>query len=94
MKKKTLVIAAAAGLLLVFLVGALAYKSVNKERSVTSAERDRPNLARVIAQDRDDAKALNVTKTPEFFVNGKPLPSFGYEQLKALVDEALRSARR
>jgi protein-disulfide isomerase len=31
-----------------------------------------------------------VSKTPDFFVNGKPLPSFGFEQLKALVDAALR----
>ena len=53
-----------------------------------------PEIARVIAQDLDDARALNVTKTPEFFVNGKPLPSFGYEQLKELVDKALASARR
>lgn len=47
----------------------------------------------IIEQDLADAKALNVTMTPEFFVNGRPLPSFGYEQLKALVDGALRSAR-
>lgn len=53
-----------------------------------------PEVARVVAQDLEDARALNVTKTPEFFVNGKPLPSFGYEQLKGLVDEALASARR
>ena len=53
-----------------------------------------PEIAAVIAQDLDDARALNVTKTPEFFVNGKPLPSFGYDPLKALVDEALASARR
>ena len=52
-----------------------------------------PEIARVIAQDLDDAQALNVTKTPEFFVNGKPLPSFGIEPLKALVDEALAAAR-
>ncbi len=45
--------------------------------------------ASVIAQDLADAKTLNVTMTPEFFVNGKPLPSFGFEQLKALVDQAL-----
>ena len=51
------------------------------------------DIARVIRQDLDDAKSLNVTMTPEFFVNGKPLPSFGYEQLKALVAEVLRSAR-
>ena len=53
-----------------------------------------PEIARVIAQDIDDARILNVTQTPEFFVNGKPLPSFGYEPLKALVDNALKSAAR
>lgn len=53
-----------------------------------------PEIARVIAQDLEDARMLNVTQTPEFFVNGKPLPSFGFEQLKGLVDEALASARR
>lgn len=51
-----------------------------------------PEIERVIAQDVADAKALNVTKTPEFFVNGRPLPSFGYEQLKKLVDDALAKA--
>lgn len=52
-----------------------------------------PEIARVIAQDLEDARTLTVTKTPEFFVNGKPLPKFGYEQLKTLVDEALISTR-
>jgi protein-disulfide isomerase len=47
-----------------------------------------------IAQDVADAAALNVTMTPEYFVNGKPLPSFGYEQLRQLVDEALTTASR
>jgi len=32
--------------------------------------------------------------TPEFFVNGKPLPSFGYEQLRNLVNDALAAAYR
>jgi protein-disulfide isomerase len=58
------------------------------------ADMQAPEIARVIAQDLEDARVLNVTKTPEFFVNGKPLPSFGYEQLKGLVDQALASARR
>ncbi len=52
-----------------------------------------PEVIRVITQDLEDAHALNVTMTPEFFVNGKPLPSFGYAQLKALVEEALAQAR-
>lgn len=55
------------------------------------ADMTTPEVASVIAQDLADAKALGVTMTPEFFVNGKPLPSFGYEQLKGLVDDALRS---
>jgi hypothetical protein len=35
-----------------------------------------------------------VTQTPEYFVNGRPLPSFGFEQLKKLVDEALAASPR
>jgi len=46
----------------------------------------------MIAQDLADAKALNVTMTPEFFVNGRPLPDFGYAQLKKLLDVALAKA--
>lgn len=53
-----------------------------------------PDLAQLIEQDLADARALNVTKTPEFFVNGKPMPSFGYEQLKKLVDDALVATRQ
>jgi protein-disulfide isomerase len=53
-----------------------------------------PQIADMIAQDLGDARALNVTKTPEYFVNGRPLPSFGYDQLKRLVDDALAAAPR
>ena len=45
-----------------------------------------------IARDRDDAMSLKVTATPEYFVNGRPLPSFGYEQLLTLVKEELDRA--
>jgi len=51
-----------------------------------------PEIDRIIAQDLADAKALNVTMTPEFFVNGRPLPEFGYDQLKKLVDGAVAKA--
>ena len=51
-----------------------------------------PDIAQHVAQDIADAKALNVTATPEFFVNGKPMPSFGYEQLATLVNDALAAA--
>lgn len=53
-----------------------------------------PEITRIIEQDLADAKTLNVTKTPEFFVNGKPLPSFGYRQLQQLVDDALSQSQR
>ena len=53
-----------------------------------------PEIAKNLAQDIADAKALNVSQTPEFFVNGKPMPSFGYEQLTTLVNDALREAYR
>lgn len=51
-----------------------------------------PDIAQRLEQDLNDAKALKVTKTPEFFVNGRPLPSFGLEQLQRLVKDELESA--
>ena len=53
-----------------------------------------PEIAGQIAQDMADVQTLGVSKTPEFFVNGKPLPSFGFEQLKELVDSELAIAYR
>ncbi len=50
------------------------------------------DVQQIITQDLADAGTMNVTMTPEYFVNGKPMPSFGYEQLKQLVDEALAEA--
>ena len=45
-----------------------------------------PEIVKLIQQDLADAKTLNVRKTPGFFVNGKPLASFGYNQLQKLVE--------
>jgi len=36
-----------------------------------------------------DVKALNVQKTPGYFVNGKPLQTFGYKQLYNLIQTEL-----
>lgn len=58
------------------------------------ADMGAPEIAGVIAQDVEDARTLNVTKTPEYFVNGRPLPSFGFEQLKKLIDDALSETQR
>jgi protein-disulfide isomerase len=57
------------------------------------ADMNAPEIANVIAQDLADARTLNVTQTPEYFVNGRPLPSFGYEQLQTLVDDELHANR-
>ena len=43
-------------------------------------------IAKRIKQDSLDAQQLKVSKTPGFFVNGKPMVHFGYEQLKELVE--------
>jgi len=53
-----------------------------------------PEIAARIRQELADADTLKVMKTPEFFVNGKPLPSFGFEQLQALVQEELARSYR
>ena len=48
-----------------------------------------PAIARIIEQDMADVKALNVQKTPGYFVNGKPLQTFGYRQLGQLIQSEL-----
>jgi len=50
-----------------------------------------PAISQIIQQDMADAQTLQVTKTPGFFVNGKPLVVFGYDQLRALVESELRA---
>jgi protein-disulfide isomerase len=48
-----------------------------------------PAIAKIIEQDMADVKALNVQKTPGYFVNGKPLQTFGYKQLYQLIKSEL-----
>jgi protein-disulfide isomerase len=48
-----------------------------------------PAIELVIARDMADAKALGIRKTPGYLVNGKPLPSFGFQQLRALVESEI-----
>jgi len=42
-----------------------------------------------IQQDKKDSILLKVSATPEYFVNGRELPSFGQQQLADLVREEL-----
>ncbi|MDA3904219.1 MAG: thioredoxin domain-containing protein [Desulfuromusa sp.] len=48
-----------------------------------------PAIAKIIEQDMADVKTLNVQKTPGYFVNGKPLQTFGYRQLQQLIQTEL-----
>ena len=58
------------------------------------ADMNSPDVARNLERDRSDAKALDVTMTPEYFVNGRPLPDFGLAQLQRLVGDAVQTAYR
>ncbi len=56
------------------------------------ADMNSPEVAARVQQDANDAVTMKVTATPEYFVNGHPLPSFGEEQLLALVNDELQRA--
>lgn len=56
-----------------------------------TTDMNQPEVSRAIQQDVQDGQSLNVQATPEFFVNGQPLPSFGYEQLARLVKDTVEN---
>lgn len=66
--------------------------SLDIDQQKLAADMNSPEIARIIQQDIQDSQTLNVKATPEFFVNGKPVPSFGFEQLSQLVKEAVDEA--
>lgn len=66
----------------------LPYAGVDLER--IRKDMNDPGIVRLIEQDLADAATLEVRKTPGFFVNGKPLQTFGYEQLQELVQSEIR----
>lgn len=70
-------------------VAAAAGLDVAKARNVMMT----PEVTAVLEQDRSDSDALGARKTPTFFVNGKPLPSFGAQQLYDLVESEVKAAR-
>lgn len=49
----------------------------------------KPEIDARIKQDIADTKTLGVKATPEFFVNGKPLKTFGYKELQTLIESEL-----
>ncbi|MEW9680688.1 DsbA family protein [Pseudomonas sp. TE50-2] len=52
-----------------------------------------PDITAAIERDAEDAQALGVKGTPTFFVNGKPLPSFGAQPLYDLIKSEINLSR-
>ncbi len=67
---------------------AIAAVGLNMEQ--LTADMNTVDVMQRIEQDKKDAILLKVSATPEYFVNGRPLPSFGQQQLADLVREELR----
>ncbi|MDP2985103.1 thioredoxin domain-containing protein [Hydrogenophaga sp.] len=63
---------------------------------LTKARQDmeKPGMHALLQQDIEDLTALQVTKTPTFFVNGRSLPSFGPDQLATLVAEEVAKVKK
>ena len=54
-----------------------------------TADMNSAEVTQRIERDKQDAILLQVSKTPDYYVNGRPLPSFGQKQLADLVREEL-----
>lgn len=69
-----------------------AVSGVGLDMDRLAADMNSPEVIRRAEQDLGDAMALKIRATPEYFVNGRPLPSFGWQQLESLVAEELAKA--
>lgn len=67
-----------------------AIASVGLDWERLEAEMNSVEVLRRIEKDKNDAVVLKVSATPEYFVNGRALPSFGQQQLADLVREELQ----
>ena len=75
----------------------LAYKAAEQgglDLQKGLADAAAPTVDAVLRQDMEDMAALDVNKTPTFFVNGRPMPSFGEEQLMKLVAEEVAKVKK
>ena len=66
--------------------------AIAMDHAQMDADMARPEVIEVVQKDMQDLQLLGVRATPEFFVNGKPLPSFGYRQLAELVKAAVEDS--
>jgi protein-disulfide isomerase len=66
-----------------------AIASVGLDMARLEADMKSAEVLRRIEKDKRDSILLKVSATPEYFVNGRSLPSFGQQQLANLVREEL-----
>lgn len=64
-------------------------KGMALDHDKLQADMNGPAVSQAIAEDVQAAQALGVRATPEFFVNGRALPEWGYEQLERLVERTV-----
>jgi len=67
-----------------------AIAGVGLDMEQLAADMNTVEVMRRIEQDKKDSITLKVSATPEYFVNGRSLPSFGQQQLADLVREELK----
>ena len=65
-------------------------KGMALDHDKLQADMNGPAVSQAIAEDVQAARVLGVRATPEFFVNGRPLPEWGYEQLEQLVERTVK----
>jgi len=66
-----------------------AIASVGLDMEQLQADMNSIEIMMRMQQDKQDSIFLGVSATPEYFVNGRPLPSFGAKQLADLIREEL-----
>ena len=69
-------------------------QAVDADFAKLQADMQSPEVTNGVALDLQDAKTLKVTATPEYFVNGRGLSDFGWDQLSSLVSDELTKAYR
>jgi protein-disulfide isomerase len=66
--------------------------SAGLDADAAEAQIRSPEVVAVLNNDRADVETVGVRQTPTFFVNGRPLETFGEAQLRALVADEVQRA--
>ncbi len=67
--------------------------SVGLDVALARTQIQSPEIIGMLNMDKADMQALGIRQTPTFFVNFKPLPEFGVQQLLDLVQSEIEVAR-